>query len=239
MESKIASNIAPKSNIQSLKSIMKLPIQRGCNWNVFTYVLNQDLIGEDGKIDDLRAVVFCLGSFYDKGEAENHAKAIIEKTGYTNIIVAKYGLPIPLSVNPSSDTIEILTVDMNNKIIELESDQYKRQKEAYEKKVKAEMDILNESQSELDEDNIEYYKRNVILAVKHYSMQKDLLMKAKEASQNFEKRKKILQEHLIKHPEHDDMLLPFLKEKLESRGENELYMRIETSYSELKKNLLL
>ena len=235
----IGSEVAPKNIMVSLSEIMKLPVERNCDWCVYAYALNSDIINENGKIEDFRGLIFPLGCFNNLKKAENHAKKVIELTGYQNVVIAKYGLPIPMSTNPSRENIEILTVDQKGTIIELESQAYKRNIEAYNKKVKLEKEMMDELNDELNEDSLEYYKRLVYLTLQHNMNYNKSLKEMGEYLKNYEKRKNLLQEHLKRHPEHKDQLLPFLKEKLENRGEEELYMRLETSYIELKDKLLL
>ena len=54
------------------------------------------------------------------------------------MIVAKYGFPVPLTLKMDPKTIEEVTVDAKGKIMQLESEQYKAEKEMLKKKAKLE-----------------------------------------------------------------------------------------------------
>jgi hypothetical protein len=232
----IARETAPQSinPIDCLKKIMKLPIERGCDWGVYAYVINKDIIDSEGNVDDLRAMIFHLGSFYDFEKAKQHAEKTIENTGYSKIIVAKYGLPVAITTKPSDNTIESVPVDIKGKLIKMETDEMKQQKKLYEEKIQYEKELYKECQDECDIDHIEHFKRQAYLATTHYTTYINLKQQSDKILKEFEIRKKLLNEHYNKHPEHEKQFLPFFKEKLDSRGENDLYLKIESNYLKYK-----
>ncbi len=108
----IASEEIPKPTIMhTMQNIMRLPIERGSDWNVYAYAVNKDIVNE-GKVDDLRAVVFPLGSFYDEKQAEKHALDCMEKTGHPHIIVSRYGYPVKITAKPDPTIVQTVNVDI-------------------------------------------------------------------------------------------------------------------------------
>lgn len=231
----LATSETPKPTlVTSLQNIMQLPVERNCDYGVYAYVINKDIINEKGEVDDLRAMIFHLGSFYDEEKASNHAKNIIEKTGYSRIKVVQYGFPAEITVKPDPDIIQTINVDMKGKIIKMENEEYERQKEIYEKRIQFEKDMLKECEDEINVHHLEHYKRAAYLVTKHYICYLELKKRTEEMYKNYELKKKALQEHYKLHPEHEEQFLPFLKEKLLSRNEDDLYYKIEAGYNEYK-----
>lgn len=227
----------PDNIITCLKKLIVSPIRQESLWNVYAYVINQDIVSPTGAIDDLRAYIFPLGGFCDYKKAEKHVKKLIETTGYNHIVIAKYGMAIPITVNVDTNVITQVTVDTENKLINMENEETKRQKELYEEKVKYEQDLKEECQNEGNVDHIEYFKRQAYLASMHYQRYHELSKKRDEAYQAYQHRKTLLNNHLKNHPEHKELFLPFLKEKLSQRGENDLYKNIEQAYDQCQHDL--
>jgi hypothetical protein len=230
--------IPPPRRVNSLQSIMKLRPLNGCQWSTIAYVLNRDMIKPDGTLDDLHAVIFPLGSFYDQDKAEEHAKNVIAITGHPGVIAARYGAPVKLTTQFDPENVVEVALDPKGRIIELESAQYKREKEEYEKRVKIERDIMKEAEEENDLDSIEHFKRQCFLAIKNRSSYQVHTKEAETAWQNYKKREMAVREHYARHPEHEAEWLPYLKEKLTERGELALYNGMEVAYGELRDELL-
>jgi hypothetical protein len=129
-------------------------------------------------------------------------------------------------------------VDMKGKLIELESAQYKRENEAYERRAKLEQDITKEAEEETDPDNIEHFKRQCYLAIKNRANYQIHTKEANIAWENYKKREANVREHFSRHPEHETQFLPYFKQKLHERGEQDLYNMIETAYQEIRQELL-
>ena len=232
MSNAIGAEVSPKPSIvQSMQNIMKLPVERGNDWNVYAYTINKD-------VDDLKALIFPLGSFYDQEQAEKHAKTIMEKTQHPRIVIGRYGLPIKITSAPNIEMIEKVTTDVKGKIMNMENAEYKEQLALYDKKLQFEKDLMIETELEIDEHHLEHYKRYAYLCVKNYSVYLELKKKSEEMFTEFEKNKKILKQHLINHPEHEAQFLPLFKEKLLSRGEEELYLRVSSAYQKYKDIIL-
>lgn len=213
---------------------MTLPIEKGCDWNVFAYVINKEVVN----INDTLCIVFQLGSFKHFEEAEKHAKSIIEKTGYSHVFVAKYGVPVKITGKPDTNVIKTVTVDLQGKLIDMETQEYKEQKEKYKQKVQYEKELVQECQQECELEHLEHYKRQAYLATKHYSAYKQFQKMAEESLKHYHDRIIDLKTHLLQHPEHEEQFLPLLKIKLLSRGEEELYNNIKNTYASIRKDIL-
>jgi len=228
-------NEIPKPTlIQGLQNIIKLPMNRDFKWNIIAYSINKDIIDDQGIIDPLRAIITCLGSYKTKDEAITKVKELIEKTGHSHFKIIKYGMFAEITTDSTPEIVTTITVDMQGKIKEMESEEFKKQKELYEKKIAFEKEMLQECELECNVDHIEHYKRAAYLVTKHYLSYLDLKNQMEQTFKNYELRKKVLKEHLLNHPEHEEQFLPYFKEKLESRGEEELYYYIEKGYNTYK-----
>jgi len=235
----VASDVVPPvRKINSLQALTRLKPKRGSEWCTFAFVLNRDMIKPDGSLDELHAVVFPLGAFDEQEKAEKHAKSIIEITGHPGVIAACYGSPIPLTTNFDPSVVEDVPVNMKGRLIKLESDQYKRDREQYEERAKIERELVKEAEEETDPDHIEHFKRQCYLAIKAKAKYQHHLDEYKSALDAYKKRESLVRDHYNRHPEHEKEWLPYLKEKLIERGESDLYQMLETGYNELRNELL-
>ena len=228
----------PLVNKHTLEALSRLRATRGNDWCVFAYVLNHDIIDKDGKVDDLRAMVFLLGSFAEEKKAEKHAKSIIELTGHTGVIVAQYSRPVPLTVKFDAKAVTEVPVDNNGKLKKLESDQYQHEHDEYERRVKREKEMTKEAEEETDINSIEHFKRQCYLAIKDRAAYEFHKKQMAEALVNYEKHKAAIYDHYMRHPKHEEQWLQHLKEKLIERGEEGLYTGMETAYKKLRPELL-
>jgi hypothetical protein len=224
--------------VDSLRSLMKLRPIKGSEWNVFAYVLNRDMINEDGSLDDLHGLVFPLGGFKDKESADKYASNVRKITGYNFIASVPFGFATKLSYKFTEDEFKMENLDGHGNVLQLESSQYKSEVEAYEKRLKIEKDIIEEAETETDPDSLEHFKRQVFLAIKNKAEFETFSKKSEEALAKYKMREELVKEHYNKHPEHEEQFLPFLKQKLEGRGEKELYLSIENGYNQIKNELL-
>ncbi len=230
--------IPPLPKVNSLQALMRLRPKKTHKFCVFAFVLNRDMINKDGALDDFYGYVFPLGSFDDKHDADKHAKTIIELTGHPAVVSSKYATPVPLSSKFDPKTVVEVPVDVKGKIIKLESDQYKQEKEYYETRVKKERELVEEAEEETNPDSIEHFKRQCYLAIKNYSAYIHSKKEADNAWNNYKKREAAVREHYSLHPEHEENWLPHLKDKLIERGELPLYSSLEAAYKELRPELL-
>lgn len=228
----------PLPKVNSLQALMRLRPKRGSEWNTFAFVLNRDMIGQDGKLDDLHAVVFPLGGFSEQDKAEEHAKNVIAITGHPAVIAARYGTPVKLSTKFDPSTVVEVPIDMKGRIVEMESVQYKQEREEYEKRAKIEREVMKEAEEETDPDNIEHFKRQCYLAIKNRASYQVHTKEADAAWENYKKREMAVRDHFARHPDHEAQWLPYLKEKLTERGELNLYIGIENAYKELREEML-
>ena len=217
---------------ETLQALTRLRSPRGNDWCVLAYMINPDAA------DDTRGVVFPLGAFDDEKRAEKHAKSIIELTGYRSVVVARYATGIPLTIKLDGKTVVDVPVDSNGKLKELESAQYKYEREQYEKRVKHEEEVQREAEAEVDPDSIEHYKRQWYLAIKNRAAYEHHKKQMNEAWTNYKKYETAIHKHYTAHPEHDAQWLPYLKDKLVERGEEALYNSIAAGYNKLRDELL-
>lgn len=230
--------LKPEGTGDSLQKIKRLRAPHAqCEWNVFAFVLNQDIVTRDHK-DDLFGMVFPLGSFYGKEEAEAHAKDVILKTEYIGVMVARYAAAVPLTTKFDSKHVTDVVVDTQGRLVELESAVTKRENELYERQAQREREIAKEVEQEGDPDSLEHYKRKCLLAVKHLANFKRLQAEAYEARTNYERQVIQARDHYLKHPEHEKMFLSFLHKKLEERDELGLYKAVAFAYPEVRKGVL-
>ena len=218
--------IPSPSPTNSLQQIMTLTPPASLSWCVFAYAIPVDAD------DTLKAVVFMLGAFTTQELATAHAKSIIEKTGHSKIVVAKYGMPVQLSNTIDQAVVTAVPVDLNNKLIQLEQEDYIKQKEFFEQKQKIEQELLLEMDHEENVHDIEHYKYNMYLTLKHYDMYEQLRTKSNDMFQLYKKRREHVLSHFKSHPMHDAQFLDFLKQKLEPRGEMPLFEWIKQKYEQ-------
>ena len=230
--------IPPPSKIQGLQEITKLRPISGCRYCVYTFALNQNILDENGKIDDFRGMFFILGSFDNKKEAEDHMKNLMIKTKHHEFYISEYGKPIRIETVTDTSNISKVYIDNNNKIKQIETEQYKRDKEMYEKRIKLENDIVQEAENEFDPDHIDHFQRQCYLALKNKATYESKKQEAEKSLSNYEKNVIELREHYIKYPDHEKNWLPNLKEKLTMRGELPMYNIIESNYSKFRDELL-
>ena len=227
--------LPPKND--SLHSLMRLSLPARCpKYCVFAYALNRDIIN-NGVLDDLYGVIFYLGSYSDYEAAKNRAREIIEITKHPGVIVCTHGVPVPLTDIKDTNRIEQVKLDDNGKLIELENQQFRKEKEIYEKQAKLKKSMSLEIADEMDPDHIEYFKRQCYLAIQTRSMYEYHKAKADEALKSYEQYKSLLLACYIKHPDYEERWLPYLKEKLEARGEDKLYDTISNEYPKIRTEL--
>lgn len=207
-------------------------------WGVFAYALNSEIL-TDGKLDELYGLVFPLGSFSTKEEAETHAKNIVATTLHPGVVVAKYATPFPLSSGSKSENeVEKVKIDAKGKIIEMDKTAYEKEKALYEKRIALEKEIEEEAKAETDPNSVEHYKRSVYLAIKNREAYNFYTKQAEEAKQLYEKRLADAKAHYAAHPEHESEWLPILKDRLLERGESTLYNQIEAGYTTLRPEIV-
>jgi len=233
-----AESIPPPSKIEGLQAIVKLKPLAECRFNVFTYALNQDIVDKDGNIDDFRGMFFIVGSFATKNKAEKHLEDLILKTKHHEFYIAEYGKPIRIETKIDSSNISRIYVDNNNEIKKLETEQYKRDKEAYEKRIKIEKDIVKETENEYDKNHIDHFQRQCTLAIKNKIAYETHKLNMEKSLSNYDKNLVELREHYKNHPEHEEQWLPNLKEKLQERNELCMYNMIESNYEKFRDEFL-
>lgn len=231
--------IPPPKPIDSLKLIMKSSPPNKCYpWSVFAYVLNKDMLNPDGTLDDLHGIIFPLGSFKTEKKAFSHCEKVIRDTGHPAVVACNYGKPFRLTSNINELNTEKIYVDDTGKIQKFQDDINKQQRETYEKRKRVEKEITEEANLETDESSIEYFKRQCYLAIKNKARLEHSAKELCESFDCFTKRKDNAYKHYLKFPEHEKEWLPLLKERLDQRGESELYKYIEFGYKSLRQEIL-
>lgn len=225
-------------DIKSLQALIRMKPKSHHQWCVMAVALNRDILRDDGKVDDLYAMVFLLGSFELKEDAEKHAKKLIEQTGHNSIFVARYATPIPIGTATKNRAIEQVMVDKNGKLLQLEESEYQHQIKQYEERLQTMKELNEESNNESDPDSIEHFKRTAYTAVNAWQS----YMEAKETMERnlelYEKSRNSLKTHYAAHPEHENQWLPLIKERLVRRGQGDLYRSIAMGYAQLRDQLL-
>ena len=209
-----------------------------CNWGVYAFILNRDIVREDGTVDEIYAVIIHLGSFNDEKQAGEHARHIIELTGYRGLMVCKYGQPSLLKSKYDINEAEDVFVDPKGNLMKFQDSEYQESKRVFEEQQELRRKIDHEIDNESDSHHIEHFKRQCFVAIKTHSEYMFHKQKCEEALLAYEKRRCAVQEHYQAHPEHEEQWLPYLKEKLEGRGEDELYQTISLGYQNLREDLL-
>ena len=228
----------PLPKVNSLQALTRLRAKEGSQWCTFAFVLNRDMIKPDGTLDELHAMVFPLGSFADKDKAEEHAKNVIAITGHPGVLAAKYAAAVPLTTKFDPSVVTEVAVDAKGRLMELESAQYKREREEYERRIQQEKDIMKEAEEETNPDSIEHFKRKCYLAIQNRAKYQFHTREAATAWENYKKREMEVRDHYARHPNHEKDWLPYLKEKLIERGEMSLYSSLEAAYTEIRDELL-
>jgi hypothetical protein len=235
----IASDVIPPApKVNSLQALTRLRTKGKCDWCVFAFSLNRDMIKPDGTLDELHAMVFPLGAFHEQNEAEDHATNVIAITGHPGVIAARYATPVPLTTKFDPKTVTEVAVDTKGRLIEMESAQYKREREEYERRMKQEREVAKEAEEETDPNSIEHFKRQCYLAIKNRASYETHRREADAAWENYKKREMAVRDHYARHPEHEAGWLPYLKEKLTERGEMPLYLGLEAAYKEIRDEIL-
>ena len=216
----------------SLQRIMMLSPPMQAVWNVMAYAIPVDAD------DTMKSVVFLLGSFPTELLANEHAKHVIEQTGHSKVIVSKYGMPVPLSTTVDPTTIIEVPVDLNNKLIHMEQQDYEEQKQRFDKRQTVEQELLLEIQNEDDTHHMEHYKHNMYLTLKHYDTYLQYREKSNHMFQLYKQRKQKTMTHYHAHPEHDQHFLDFLQPKLVARDEATLFEWIKNNYHKHRKMIL-
>jgi hypothetical protein len=228
--------LPPANN--SLQALTRLRPGSIPAWSTIAFVLNKDMIKADGTLDELHAVIFPLGSFTSKSEAERHAAEIMAATGHPAIIAARYGAAVPLTSKFNPNNINQIYVDMQGRIVDLENAEIKRENEEYDRQMKREQDIVQEAQDETDPESIEHFKRQAFLAVKNMAAYRKHKRDADSALAAYNNRRDAVRNHYKRHPEHEKEWLPYLKAKLTERRELPLYDAVEAGYNEIRSELL-
>ena len=74
--------IHPPAKVNSLQALIRLRPKHGHEWCVLAFVLNRDIIKQDGTLDDLYGMVFLLGSFKEQTDAEETGRLRVKPSNF-------------------------------------------------------------------------------------------------------------------------------------------------------------
>ena len=225
------SNYAPLPKANTLKKLVRIECPKNQNWIVYSYVLNSEISQED----NLYGMMINLGCFPTQKAAEERAEKLAVETG-CSIYVSPIAMWIPMKKEAEKRTI--IPLDEDGNIVKFQTSEYQRKMKEIEERKKMDLEIIEEKEKELDPEDIEYFKHQCILAIKNNSDVESVIKTLQETEESYDLRVKKLREHLVKHPESEEIWLDHLKKKLESRKEDEFYKFIEREYLKNRDKLL-
>lgn len=228
-----ANSLAPAPTLLTyLQNLITSRPPPGCEWGVFAYVTTADSI--DNINNNTKALVFLLGSFATEKLAETHAKYIIQTTGYPKPVIAKYGLAIPITNVINTTIITNVPVDLKGTLIQMENEEYEKQKRLYQQKQKIEQNLLEEQERETDHTTQEFYNINMYKMLKQHILLLEHQKQCDKLAKQIIEQKQIIHNHIRDYPKHVDDFLPSLKSKLLARGEEDLFHTVNTNYQQYK-----
>ena len=232
---------ASSSQIDSLRKLKDGKPKSGQKWVVYTTVYNQDLIGKIGKRDDEHGLIIFFEACGTYDEAKEVAIEKMRYSGYKHMEIAKCLQFNKLKFGTGSEkgTSEDIIFDEDTKrVSEYQEAIWKEEKEKKKKQEDLKASITEENENEKNPSHIEHYKRNVMLAIENRDAARRFERQAVEMRKKYEERLSASINHYSEHPEHDSKLLPFLKKKLEERGESNIYTSFENDYSEFRRRII-
>jgi len=225
-----------RTTVNSLKALCQLapPDGQEGSWGVYSYVLNRDIVGEDGNPDNLYGLFILLGLYPNQERAEKRAEHITKTTG-SKACAVKLCRWAELKEISDSEHTTVIKQDTEGKLVEFENQEFKRQQEIYARKYEEEKSILQEQEKELDPDDISYYKQQWLLTLQNYTRVKMMEKKLAAAQEAYQKRVKNIQLHYQEHPEHDKEWLDYLSEVNYTEAQIEC---IKKGYEDLRQEII-
>lgn len=99
------------SIIRSGEKLMKLAPPPHSLWNIFAYIINEDVN------DPMKAIIFPLGGYSTEEQAHEKAKAWMIESGHPYIMVCPFGMPAEITLTPNVNIIREVIVDTEGKLI--------------------------------------------------------------------------------------------------------------------------
>lgn len=224
--------IPPPSRKPALRQLVQYRPKRGEEFAVFVNVLSDDTS------DGYYGLSFFMGAFSKATEADEFVEEITLKTGL-RAIRTTFAHPTPLTSNYDAEVVKRILVDPTGKVLdEYDDERFAKEQSDYERRVKIDTDIRQESLNDSDPDCIEHMKRHCYLAIVNRSRFETALNQVSEAWKDYLGNREKVLKHYQQHPDHEQLWLPQLKTRLEMRGENNLYNSIEKGYEVLRDELL-
>lgn len=202
MEQTLDKNSIAKINpVAALNNLKKLNPPQGCEWGVFTTVLNLSANKKHAKNPDLFGYVIPLGSYKNKEKAEKAAKKIMEKSGCQTVTVCQYGSLFPIGLKSFEKESKNVLFDNKGKLIDMQCEYDEKIKEYFEKQQEKEEEYKNKCEKEKDVNSVEYIKMqqyfHLIDAINIAKLEKE----KSELIVQLNKRKANIDEFKSKNPE--------------------------------------
>jgi hypothetical protein len=220
-------------NINVARALLKLKKHNdGAPFVVMAWLLNKDIVDEDGKVDNLYGCCIDMGHYHSYDDAVARCKEIINITGHNGVRVIKLGQPLPLTMklDPAYGEVKDIPVDEHGNFITLAEKQVEERNRLMEERVKLEKEIIQEQMDILDPDNLEHFKYQVYLVVQCFQ-------KISAHENYIRDQKRVLREsvdklrkYYNKYPENEAGWLEWYKAKLLSRNEMNIYHMVSNMY---------
>jgi hypothetical protein len=207
----------------------------GQEYALFAYLLNRDIVNEDGSLNPLRGLIFPLGSFPSEKKAKKRAHEIFEETGITAVVKTRYAAPTRITSDvdlSGTQTIISVPVGENGKVIkEITDADFTAATKKYEASQALQKELDEEAILEEDPDHPEHFRKVAYAAVRSSQRVQALEQELALLRSLHERNLKNFKTHYGNHPEHENTWLPALASKLRVRGETDLYDEIATYYN--------
>ena len=134
----------------------------------------------------------------------------------------------------SPDRTKLVPIGRDMKLREQHNREYQDQVDRFEKEKEISREIEEEQERELSADSVEYYTRQWYLAIKNRAAIESMKQQLGDLEKSYDRRINNIREAYRRHPEHDDVWLRNLGEKLPKRREEKLLELIQQGYKEMK-----
>ena len=216
---------------QSMKALEKVDPSKEQKYVVYTVVYNKD-INRDGRHGD----ILCVGCYPTFEKAKMKIQELMSSTGHDSFILTETGKWNPLQEGNAK--ITPVFVNKSNNVVEGPQSSIGRKEDPEETKKKFVEDLTQEKADENNKDHIEFFKHHCYLSIKNRAKLEYLRAQLVETEKCYQKHIEEAKAHYARHPEHEKEWLPCLKEKLEKRGEKELYSKIEAGYKFIRPQIV-
>lgn len=222
--------------VTALSNMKNLEVPYGCEWGVFTTVLNISANKKGSKNPDFFGYVIPLGSFKTKEKAEKNVKKIMEKTGCQTVSVCKYGSFFPMGLKSfEKSRKKDINFDIRGKIMDMESEYDNEIKNYFKKQQEKEEEYNKKTQLEKDTNSLEYIKMQYYFLLTNAINISKLEKEKKEIEGQFNIRKNNIQEFIKNNPDCGESWWKLLEDDFSDNIP--LLEVLKSKYEELKNNL--